>query len=55
MAFSLLPECLAARLPGTPRRLEEVVAEAERANSLAAAADAVHLPEAMRWVPAETL
>ena len=36
MTFSLLPECLPARLPGTLRRLEEVVAEAERASSLAA-------------------
>ena len=55
MTFSLLPECLPARLPGTRRRLEEVVAEAERASSLAAVAnavrpDAVHLPGAMRWV-----
>ena len=55
MTFSLLPECLAARLPGTLRRLEAVVAEAERASSLAAAAevlrtDPVGLEGAMRWV-----
>ena len=53
--FSLLPDCLAARLPGTLKELEEVVAGAEKAPSLMAAADqlrrdAVELPGAMRWV-----
>ena len=53
--FSLLPDCLAARLPGTLTELEEVVAQAEQARSLMAVADqvrrdAVELPEAMRWV-----
>ena len=53
--FSLLPDCLAARLPGTLDALEAVVAHAERASSLEAAAnalrrDAVHLPGAVRWV-----
>ena len=53
--FSLLPDCLAARLPGTLTELEEVVAEAEQARSLMAVADqvrsdAVELPGAMRWV-----
>lgn len=53
--FSLLPDCLAARLPGTLQALEVVVAVAERAASLVDAAneirrDAVHLPGAMRWV-----
>ena len=53
--FSLLPDCLAARLPGTLARLEEVVAHAEQASSLMAAADhlrgyEVQLPGAMRWV-----
>ena len=48
MTFSLLSDCLAARLPGTLQDLEEAVAEA--APSLAAAADAVLLPGAMRWV-----
>ena len=53
--FSLLPDCLAARLPGTLARLEEVVAHAEQASSLMAAADHlrgydVQLPGAMRWV-----
>ena len=37
--FSLLPDCLAARLPGTLARLEEVVAHPERASSLMKAAD----------------
>ncbi len=53
--FSLLPDCLAARLPGTLDALEAVAVHAERAASLAAAAnalrrDAVYLPGAMRWV-----
>ena len=55
MTFSLLPDCLAARLPGTLQDLEAAVAVAEAASSLAAAADAVRrdavlLPGAMRWV-----
>ena len=53
--FSLLPDCLAARLPGELDEVEAVVAHAEQAQSLAAAADAlrrdaVELPGAMRWV-----
>ncbi len=53
--FSLLPDCLAARLPGTLDALEEAAAAAERAPSLAAAADAirrdaVELAGALRWV-----
>ena len=51
----MLPDCLAARLPGTLTELEEVVAEAEQSSSLTAVADqvrsdAVELPGAMRWV-----
>ena len=53
--FSLLPDCLAARLPGELDHVETMVAHAEQAPSLAAAADelrrdAVELPGAMRWV-----
>ena len=53
--FSRLPDCLAARLPGELDTLEAVVAHAEQAPSLAAAAgalrrDTVELPGAMRWV-----
>ena len=53
--FSLLPDCLAARLPGTLDSLEAVVAHAEQAPSLSAAAnalrpDTVEFPGAMRWV-----
>ena len=53
--FSLLPDCLAARFPGELDELEAVVAHAEQAPSLAAAANAlrpdpVELPGAMRWV-----
>ena len=57
--FSLLPDCLAARLPGTLDDLEAVVVAAEEARSLEAAANelrrpeddgAVELPGAMRWV-----
>ena len=53
--FSLLPDCLAARLPGTLQELEAVVAHAEQAASLMQAADQVRgdgieLPGAMRWL-----
>ena len=57
--FSLLPDCLAARLPGTLDALEAVVVAAEEASSLEAAAnevrcpaddDAIELPGAMRWL-----
>ena len=53
--FSLLSDCLAARLPGTLQGVEDAVAAAEAAPSLAAAADAVRgnavLPAgAMRWL-----
>ena len=55
--ISLLPDCLAARFPGELDEVEAVVAHAEHAPSLAAAAnelrrDAVELPGAMRWVSA---
>ena len=39
--ISLLPDCLAARLPGELDELEAVVAHAEQATSLGAAADAL--------------
>ena len=53
--FSLLPDCLAAQLPGTLQELETVVARAEQASSLMQAADQVRtdtvaLPGAMRWL-----
>ena len=53
--FSLLPDCLAARLPGTLQELETVVAHAEQTASLMQAADQVRrhgieLPGAMRWL-----
>jgi len=53
--FSLLPDHLAARFPGTLQEIEQVVAAAERASSVQACADAlrpvaVSLPSAMRWV-----
>ena len=53
--FSLLPDCLAARLPGTLDALEEVVVHAERASSVATAANVlrggtVDPPGAIRWV-----
>ncbi len=53
--FSLLPDCLAARLPGSLKDLEEAVAVAEQAPSLEAAANAVRrdhiaLPGALRWL-----
>ena len=53
--FSLLPDCLASRLPGTLAELEDAVAAQERASSLAAAARALRggrsePPGAMRWL-----
>jgi hypothetical protein len=52
--FSLLPDHLAARFPGTLHEIEQVVAAVEQASSLEAAADGlrrddVSLPSAMRW------
>ncbi len=52
--FSLLPDCLAARLSGSLDELEHVVAVAERAPSLEAAANRLRLdiemPGALRWL-----
>ena len=53
--FSLLPDHLAARFPGTLSEIEQVVAVVEQAPSLEAAADRlrsdpVTLPSAVRWV-----
>lgn len=53
--FSLLPDHLAARFPGTLSEIERVVATVEQARSLEAAADAlrsdpVTLASAVRWV-----
>ena len=52
--FSLLPDCLAARLPGTLAELEDAVAAVERSPSVAAAAASragrSEPPGAMRWL-----
>ncbi len=53
--FSLLPDHLAARFPGTLSQIEQVVATVEQASSLEMAADAlrtdpVALASAVRWV-----
>jgi hypothetical protein len=52
--FSLLPDCLAAKLPGSLAELEQVVLAVEQAPSLEAAADALRpdilLPGRLRWV-----
>jgi hypothetical protein len=53
--FSLLPDHLAARFPGTLSEIEQVVAAVEQARSVEVAADAlrrdpVTLPSAVRWV-----
>ena len=53
--FSLLPDHLAARFPGTLSEIERVVATVEQASSVEAAADAlrsdpVDLTSAVRWV-----
>lgn len=51
--FSLLADCLAARLSGTLAEVEQVVMAVEQARSLQAAADVlrvhIELPGAMRW------
>lgn len=54
-SYSLLPDHLAARFPGTLADIERVVATAEQASTLEAAAnelrpDDITLPSAMRWV-----
>ena len=53
--FSLLPDHLAARFPGTLPRLEEIVAVVEKSPGLEAAAnvlrpDDVTLATALRWI-----
>jgi hypothetical protein len=52
--FSLLPDCLAARLTGTLAEVESVVRAAEQASSLEAACATlrldIELPGALRWV-----
>lgn len=53
--FSLLPDHLAARFPGTLAEIERVAAAAEAAHSLQACADALRpepigLPGALRWL-----
>jgi len=53
-SFSLLPDCLAARMSSTLAEVEQVVATAQQAKSLWAAADKlrpdISLPSAVRWV-----
>jgi hypothetical protein len=53
--FSLLPDHLAARFPGTLGEIEAVVVAVEQARAVEAAADALRrdpitLPSAVRWV-----
>ena len=55
LTFSLLPDHLAARFPGTLADIEQVVASVERAPSFEAAANALRqdditLTSALRWV-----
>jgi hypothetical protein len=54
MSFSLLPDCLASRLPGTLLEIEDVVAKVENSPSQEAAADGIRidieLPGALRWM-----
>jgi hypothetical protein len=55
VTFSLLPDHLAARFPGTLCEIEQVVVAVEQAKSVEAAADAVRgtsilFPSAVRWV-----
>jgi hypothetical protein len=52
--FSLLPDCFAARLPGTLVEVEAIVEVAEQARSREAAADVlrpdIELPGGLRWL-----
>jgi hypothetical protein len=52
--FSLLPDCLAARLSGTLAEVEAVVRDVEQATSLEAACAGlrldIELPGALRWI-----
>ena len=52
--FSLLPDCLAARLPGTLAELEALVGRIEQAKSVEAACSDlrldIELPGVLRWV-----
>ena len=52
--FSLLPDCLASRFPGTLTAMEDVVAHVEGARSVEAAADVlrpdVGWTSAVRWI-----
>lgn len=52
--FSLLPDCLAAKLPGTLTEVEQVLEAVEQAPSVEAAADRlrpdIELPGRLRWV-----
>ena len=53
--FSLLPDHLAARLPGTLSEIEQVVVTVEQAGSVEAAAEGlrsldISLPSVVRWV-----
>ncbi len=52
--FSLLPDCLAARLSGTLAEVEAVVRDVEQAASMAAACEGlrpdIELPGVLRWV-----
>ena len=53
--FSLLPDHLAARFPGTLSEIEQVVATVEKARSVEEASETlrggdIDLPSAMRWV-----
>lgn len=57
-SFSLLADCLAAKLPGSLRELEQVVSTVEQAPSLEATADElrpdIELPGRLRWVRRRT-
>jgi hypothetical protein len=57
--FSLLPDCLAAKLPGSLVEIEQVLRTVEQAPSLEAAAGKlrpdIQLPGALRWVRRRTM
>ncbi len=52
--FSMLPDCLSSRLPGTLAEVENIISQIEKSSSQEAAAEDIRLdislPSALRWM-----
>jgi hypothetical protein len=52
--FSMLPDCLSSRLPGTLAEVEKIISQIEKSSSQEAAAENIRLdislPSALRWM-----